>query len=67
MCGMLVGDPPHICTGTVGGKPTLKGLGVMCLNKHWSWYEGSGGAQGSGVGPVCDDVGWQLTSVPPSM
>jgi len=67
VCGMLVGDPPHICTGTVGGKPTPNWLGVMCLNKCWSWYElscGSGVRCGSCMG---DDEGQQSTSVPPSI
>src|SRR5882724_4273400 len=26
VCGMLVGNPPHICAGTAGGKPTINGL-----------------------------------------
>jgi len=49
----------HICiqgwgdeAGTEGGKPTINGLGIMCPNRHWFWYEGSNGAQGSYEGPL---------------
>ena len=52
VCGMLVDDPPHIYTGTVGGNPTIRGLSVVWPNRCQSQYEGSHGAPGSGVGPL---------------
>src|SRR5882724_13068299 len=52
MCGMLVDDPPHICAGTVGGNPTIRGPSVVWPNRCQSQYEGSHGAPGSGVGPL---------------
>jgi len=52
VCGMLVDNPPHICAGTVGGNPTIRGLGDVWPNRHQSRYKGSHGAPGSGVGPL---------------